>query len=332
MPGDFPLAMGRFPHRLLALMNRSGKFHALLATARIANIPSVASNVWLGIAVGVVFCDLQIPKIPWGLTAQLIAAGILLYVAGNFFNDWIDRSWDAKHRPERALPRGLFTPLQYAWLAGIGGALGLALALSVNYPCAVIAGALITCIIIYTIAHKRSSWAVIPMGLCRGLLPIMGFAGTGAGFEGKIQAPLMIATSILCYISGLSLSARYESMQSPPRGASLASRALFGFAAAWMLAASEPFARPAGFSFAGIIPYFIWLGICLTLRRKPIPVHVSSLLAGIPLLDWILLLPLSLLLGLDPSRGYEPFAIACFALPPLAFMAALFLQRLAPAT
>lgn len=313
-------------------MNRSGKFHALLATARIANIPSVASNVWLGIAVGVVFCDLQTPKIPWGLTAQLIAAGILLYISGNFFNDWIDRSWDAKHRPERALPRGLFPPLRYAWLAALSGSLGLALALSVNYPCAIIAGALITCIVVYTISHKRSSWAVIPMGLCRALLPIMGFAGTGAGFEGKIRAPLLIATSILCYISGLSLSARYESMQSPPRGASLASRALFGLAAAGMFAASGPFTRPAEFSFVGITPYFIWLGICLTLCRKPIPVHVSSLLAGIPLLDWILLLPLSLLLGFVSSQGLEPFAIACFTLPPLAFMAALFLQRLAPAT
>ena len=33
-------------------MNRSGKLHALLSTARVANIPSVVSNVWLGVILG----------------------------------------------------------------------------------------------------------------------------------------------------------------------------------------------------------------------------------------------------------------------------------------
>jgi hypothetical protein len=67
--------------------------------------------------------------------------------------------------------------------------------------------------------------------------------------------------------------------------------------------------------------------VCQTIRRKPVSVHVSSLLAGIPLVDWMVLLPISLSLG-----SWNPFAIACFAIPPLAFISALLLQRLAPAT
>jgi hypothetical protein len=58
--------------------------------------------------------------------------------------------------------------------------------------------------------------------------------------------------------------------------------------------------------------------------------HVSRLLAGIPLIDWMALLPLSL-----PSlamTGTLPFTAACLFVPPLAFVSALLLQRLAPAT
>jgi hypothetical protein len=33
-------------------MNETGKVRALLATARLPNIPSVISNVWFGVALG----------------------------------------------------------------------------------------------------------------------------------------------------------------------------------------------------------------------------------------------------------------------------------------
>jgi hypothetical protein len=59
---------------------------------------------------------------------------------------------------------------------------------------------------------------------------------------------------------------------------------------------------------------------------------VSRLLAGIPLVDWIALLPVAMTFMSNSREGAWPMALACFLIPPLAFLSALLLQRLAPAT
>jgi site-specific recombinase len=61
-------------------MNRSGKIHALLSTARVANIPSVVSNVWLGMVLGMFTADAVILEIPWDIASRLALAGVALYV------------------------------------------------------------------------------------------------------------------------------------------------------------------------------------------------------------------------------------------------------------
>lgn len=301
-------------------MNRSGKLHALLATSRVANIPSVVSNVWLGVAVATILGG---APVAWGLALRLALAGVLLYIAGNFFNDWMDRAWDAKHRPERALPRGLFEPTLYLALAVILATLAVATAASVSSAIGIVALAIVGCILIYTVWHKRSPWLVVPMGFCRALLPVLGFMAVDSHLEGIWPA----AGGLFCYIAGLSLSARYESMPQAPKAAMFASRTLLVTTAALMIGEGFWLQRPLLFLGSGLVAYGIWLMVCLTVRRKPVPVHVSSLLAGIPLVDWMVLLPISLSLGL-----WNPFAIACLAIPPLAFISALLLQRLAPAT
>ncbi len=324
-------------------MNRSGKLHALLSTARVANVPSVVSNVWVGITVGTVLSlgfSSNPPPVDWGTALRLIAAGVALYVSGNFLNDWADRNWDAERRPERALPRGLFSAPLYLVIAIVLGALGVLLAATAGKDSAMTAAGIAACVCLYTYSHKRTPWSVVPMGLCRALLPVMGMVGV-IGFSPKLDftqlpdiAPLMVAGSaaggLFCYIMGLSLSARYESMAVAPRGATLLSKSLLVIAAA-IMSCPVYWISETTVLWGRFLPYGMWLLFCVTLQRKPIPVYVSSLLAGIPLLDWILMLPL--LAGMNSSEyGWNPFAIACFAIPPLAFLSALLLQRLAPAT
>jgi hypothetical protein len=64
-----------------------------------------------------------------------------------------------------------------------------------------------------------------------------------------------------------------------------------------------------------------------------VPAHVSALLAGIPWVDWIALLPISLtLLG---HQKIAPTDLACWMailLPPVSFGFGRLLQRVAPAT
>jgi heme O synthase-like polyprenyltransferase len=217
----------------------------------------------------------------------------------------------------------LFSPALYLALAVILSTLGVAAAASVGSASGIVALAIVGCILIYTIWHKRSPWLVIPMGLCRAFLPVLGFVAFDSHLEGIWPA----GGGLFCYIAGLSLSARYESMPHAPKIAMFASRTLLVTTAALMSWEVIMLRFPLTFLTSGLIAYVIWLVVCQTIRRKPVSVHVSSLLAGIPLVDWMVLLPISLSLG-----SWNPFAIACFAIPPLAFISALLLQRLAPAT
>lgn len=305
--------------RMRAAMTHSGKLHALLCTARIANVPSVVSNVWLGFAISAV---------PFGggnlsAAAPLAWIGVFIYLSGNFLNDWMDRAWDVKHRPERALPSGIFGPSLYISIAISCMAAGLLIASTIGTAVATTAGSIIAAVVIYTIWHKRSPWAVVPMGLCRALLPILGAAGN---FQ---QSPWLIAASaaLFCHIAGLSLSARYESMSSPPASISWLSRALFAFAVCSLGWNTSRMLTGTFGSIPGVLPYVIWICLCLSIWRKPVPLHVSQLLAGIPLVDLMALLPIAL----SGPLG-SPFHLFCLAIPVSAFFLALLLQRVAPAT
>jgi 4-hydroxybenzoate polyprenyltransferase len=301
------------------------KLHALASTARLPNLPSVVGNVFLGLAIAH-----RLAVEPGIVPAALcMLAGVFLYLAGNFLNDWADRDWDAAHRPERALPRRLFQPGSYLGVGGTCLALGLASAAAVNPLCLIVALALAAMILLYTAIHKRSSWSVLPMGLCRALLPVLGFAGIAAASRGLHPALIASAAGIFCHIVGLSLSARGESAAARPPGTAARLVWLWFPAAAlsMVIATSHGLSLPHFAVLPAALAYLAWIAVCLTLFRKPVPRLVSNLLAGIPLIDWIVLLPLGMTLA-----AFTPFAALCVSLPPLAFLAARALQRLAPAT
>ncbi len=310
-------------------MNRSGKLHALLATSRVANIPSVASNVWVGMAVGMSATLSDNPHVPGASTLiTLPLAGILLYVGGNFLNDWMDRGWDAQHRPERALPRGLFPPSFYLAVSIVACLAGVALAAASSPRAAMAAAGIAISIVIYTYFHKRTPWAVIPMGLCRALLPVMGCLA----FFPYIDLVWPVACGLLTYIMGLSLSARYESLAEPPVWVAPAGRGLLLGTALLVAWGNRDIPLGRYLNVAGVLPYLAWTSLTLRIWNKPVPLLVSRLLAGIPLVDWMLLLPLGLM-NLQGNGGtFDSFTVACLFVPPLAFVSALLLQKVAPAT
>ncbi len=307
-------------------MNRSGKPHALLSTARVANVPSVVSNVILGIVLGILQSDSGAVVIALDRVAMLLVASVLLYVGGNFLNDWADRKWDGSHRPERALPRGLFSARTYLTIAIAAGLIGTALATLAGFRSGIVAAAIVGCIVLYTFFHKRSAWAVIPMGLCRALLPVMG----SMMFFPYLDGIWPVSLALLCYIMGLSLSARYESLATPPKRIGMLARALLLAAAVFVTLGLRDFYPDRWSVLAGALPYLLWTSYCLRYRRQPVPMLVSGLLAGIPLVDWMALLPLAL--SVTGVLSLDPLGIVCFIIPPMAFISALLLQKLAPAT
>jgi 4-hydroxybenzoate polyprenyltransferase len=312
---------------IIHLNGFSHHFRALAASARLANVPSVAGNVFLGVALATSSGGLGAVEALCIPLALLVLSGVFLYLAGNFLNDWADRGWDEIHRRERALPSGLFTPRTYFLAACAFGLLGICSAAAVHPQCLVVALIIVVAIVIYTWTHKWAAWSVIPMGSCRALLPVLGFAGFAAP-QGFSIALIACAFGLFFHIVGLSLSARGESIATAPTGLLRFARWLFLPAALLMFfAAWVGLACPLDVSLLGVFPYVLWIALCLTIFRKPVHRLISNLLAGIPLVDWIVLLPLALV-----AAAPGTLAIACLIGSPCAFLAGKALQRLAPAT
>ncbi len=301
----------------------------LAASARIANLPSVTSNVWIGTAIAA--SHAVEPGIPLA-AINLILCGLLLCLGGNFLNDWADRDWDAKNRPERALPRRIFPPSLY--LNNAIACLGIAVlfAVAVSSTALWVALAISANILLYTWSHKRSQWSVIPMALCRGLLPILGL--TAQPYPESYQSTVTLCgvacgLALFLHTLGISLNARLESTR-PHSAPARLSIVLFPLAAALPVIAAikeQWFILPV---LTALLPYAVWTTLAFTRFRQPVSKRVSALLAGFPLVDFILLFPLAILLisGSGPSL----FALVCLILPPTAFFSAKALQRLAPAT
>ncbi|MFK7850094.1 MAG: UbiA family prenyltransferase [Akkermansiaceae bacterium] len=308
---------------VLGEVKSDSKIYALLATARIANVPSVLSNLGVGVFLGWVSSESDFAW-PWLLSV----AAVMFYVGGNFLNDWADCEWDRENRPERALPRGMF-PKGFYLAKALGSFIG-GLALTIPYGVGAlgVAVVLVVLICLYTKIHKLTPFSVIPMGLCRACLPVLGFLGVRDDIAPQVLYP---SAALLIYIIALSVSARWESKGDiPPEKKLLARGALI---ASGLVAAALPLLTNPVLGWIGLVPFAVWLWLSLTKYRSPVPAHVSALLAGIPLIDWIALLPVALMLyGHDRVMAGEPAFLMAVFLPPVSFVAGRALQRVAPAT
>lgn len=338
-------------------MSRSEKFHALLSTARLPNVPSVVSNVWLGIALGAYQWGWDHDRELFTKGGVLALSGIFLYIGGNFLNDWHDREWDATHRAERALPRGLFKPLNYLLHAVRFLGLGAVCAAFGGVSCLLTALAIIVLIVVYTRWHKRATWPVIPMGLCRALLPVMGFlaihprlvasepSGPTISLHGTVhalaatpvdpaKAALLLialhALGLFGWIAGLSLNAKYESQGNPPPLAKGLAKALLVLpfvviSGLWLRWYPVP-------ALIGMVPLALWLTLSLRGKRS-IGQRVAMLLAGIPLVEWLASMPLAIALARDgESLLTTPVLGVTLLLPAFAFLLGRRLQQTIAAT
>ena len=188
----------------------------------------------------------------------------------------------------------------------------MALAAGAGMKSLAVAAAIMVFVLIYTAIHKRSAWSVIPMGLCRALLPALGFLGCLESTDTTdIAVGLALGYPLFCYIAGLSLSARSTNHLSWLPGTLFAISGLSASALAHYIFGGMPGV------YAALAVYALWVFSSSRRFRKSASSHVSALLAGIPLVDWIFILP--------AGHGF-------IWVPPLAFLAGIALQKLAPAT
>jgi 4-hydroxybenzoate polyprenyltransferase len=262
-----------------------------LELGRVSNLPTVWTNVLAGACLALAADPAaDLPGAPaLGLLCLTLS---LFYTGGMFLNDAFDRHHDAEHRPDRPIPSRRATPLEvFTWGYGMIG-LGLSLlALApiwarpqVGYAPFVSGLVLAGLIVFYNAHHKKNPLSPLAMGLCRVFVYITAAASVASPAGGEV---VLGSALLLSYLIGLTYVARNEGLREVKRLWPLAFLLLpFVFAAPRAL----PELWPALLYFG----FLAWVIQALGLLRRraqksDIPRAVVSLIAGISLLDAVLI-------------------------------------------
>jgi 4-hydroxybenzoate polyprenyltransferase len=173
------------------------RWRAYLLLSRVSNLPTVWSNVLAGTLTASLASD-------WPLVLMVAVAVSLFYTGGMFLNDAFDAAIDRAERPERPIPagnvgRGEVFAIGAAFLAG-----GLVL-LPPDRRVWLFGLALVGAILLYDFRHKRTRYAPLVMGLCRGLVYCVAAAAAGS----VTVAALVGAAVMTSYVVGLTVVAKH---------------------------------------------------------------------------------------------------------------------------
>jgi 4-hydroxybenzoate polyprenyltransferase len=255
-----------------------------LRLGRVSNLPTVWSNVLCGLALGG-----RVPPWPW--VVALCAVFSLYYVAGMYLNDAFDRHIDAHERPSRPIPSGQAP----AWLVFSLGFAGLALGVAATawiaanqnpagvYRATACGFALAAFIVGYNLHHKTNPVSPVIMGMCRVFVYItVAMSVVGAVTPALIGACL----ALLFYLIGLTYTAKQENLREIQNAWPLV---LMAVAPAYgiYLAIERPI------TLAFVVLLCAWVVYSLRYlwheRRRSIPAAVVRLIAGIALVDAMLI-------------------------------------------
>jgi 4-hydroxybenzoate polyprenyltransferase len=288
---------------------------------------------------GVVLADAH-PGAP--VLAALFVSLSLYYTAGMYLNDAFDRDLDARERPERPIPSGVVAA-GGVFAAGYGmmavatvilGAVSLG-GDGVLGPFALGSGALLGgAILLYNVWHKQNPASGALMGICRMLVYVTAALATAGRLTSAVMGGALVLFS---YLIGVTHVAKQEHLA---RLRNLwpcvflaapflyAAPALIGDARAILVGANNPSGSGGEVSVIGsavhVLVYaglLFWVVICISLltgRRAMIPRAVSGLIAGISLLDALLI------------AGHGRPGVAAVA--AIGFAVTLIAQRFVPGT
>jgi len=275
------------------------KPHTALRLGRVSNLPTV----WTNTLAGALLAGAGVG----GELAVALLAFSLFYTGGMFLNDAFDAPWDARERPERPIPSGAVGAREvFLWGFALLAA-GVALLALFGAAAAMAGLALAGVVTFYDWSHKGNVFSPVVMGACRALI----YVGAGLCYASILPAQLWLgAGALLCYLIGLTYIAKQETLARVENLWPLLFLAVPVAYGAWLGAASAA-ALAYWAVFCGWTAVALWF---LRRRRKgDIPRAVVSLIAGISLLDALLI----------AGAGMPALALAAVA----GFGVTLFFQR-----
>lgn len=252
------------------------KLRTALRLGRVSNLPTVWTNTLAGaVLAGAGGFGPEF--------AVMLLAFSLFYTGGMFLNDAFDAGYDAVQRPERPIPSGEIGAREVS-AYGFGlMAVGIALLAWIGIAPAIAGLTLATAITFYDWHHKKNVLGPVVMGLCRVLVYV------GAGLCTTLAPPSALwigAGLMLCYLIGLTYVAKQENLGKVENLWPLIFLAAPVAYGAW-LATAHAMVGIFWLLFSGWMLVALWF---LRRRRKgDIPRAVVSLIAGISLLDAMLI-------------------------------------------
>ena len=272
-----------------------------LKLGRVSNLPTVWTNTLAGAVLA--GAGALGPRF-----AVALVAFSLFYTGGMFLNDAFDARIDAAERPERPIPSGHAGVREvFGWGFGLMAA-GAALLFFTSLYAGVAGLTLAAAITYYDWNHKQNPLSPVVMGACRVLV----YGGAALCYTTVLPLPVWIGANLmLCYLIGLTYVAKQENLARVGNLwplLFLAAPAVYG---GWLAAQHGLAVALFWLLFCGWTLVALWF--LRRRRRGDIPRAVVSLIAGISLLDALLI----------AAAGALPLAALALA----AFAVTLFLQR-----
>lgn len=265
------------------------RWRIYLDLGRVSNLPTVWTNCLAGAALS--GATLEMPGL------LLVAAALsCFYTGGMFLNDAFDHRHDKRFRPGRPIPSGE-AGLAEVYALGFGF---LALGQSGLYAASVLQsgprleslgiGVILGVLIVYyNYRHKTDPYSPVVMAVCRGMIYLIAGSMAAGSLSNQVWAGGLVLAS---YVAGLTYLAAQEDLNRVKAlwpALFLLCPLAFGLHAA----VSGP-AHPVLFSLMGF--FLFWTlrsGSFLSARSRNVPRAVTGLIAGISLVDGVLLAAVS---------------------------------------
>lgn len=174
---------------------------------RISNLPTCLANVLTGAAIGMQFQHPSMAKI-----VSLVVVISCYYCGGMILNDLCDIKYDKAHRPDRPLITGDVS-FRNAMIVTVSlFVLPTAILFFVAPHTLPLAAALLACIILYDLLHKKISSSILFMGACRGLVYTICTVAVANPSQSTaaLKASLPFAIIIGFYTLSITIVARME--------------------------------------------------------------------------------------------------------------------------
>jgi 4-hydroxybenzoate polyprenyltransferase len=270
-----------------APLTAGARWRIYLSLGRVSNVPTVWTDALAAIVLAGQAAQAG-PAAPAAVVVPLLLGLTLFYTGGMFLNDAFDHDYDREFRPERPVPSGRIGLVEVYSAGFTQLALGEMLLVFAAWgetvrPWPVAGGAVLGLLIVYyNFRHKADILSPLVMALCRAMIYVIAAATVAEPLGGAVGGGIAV---LLCYLIGLTYVAKQENLTAVKNLWPVA------FLAVPFLYGLPGLARglPAAVMYAALLAWVLYaLSFLLGKERRNIPRTVVSLIAGISLVDGLL--------------------------------------------